>query len=213
MRVLLTLALIAVVYAPVAQAASTPAQKCAVAKLKAATRKADVELKCQKKALAAGSAVDAACLEKAQAKFAQAFADAEAKGGCKSEGDAPEVQESVEAFVDDVVTTLGPPKSLAADVQPIFAANCTSCHSGSFAPKDLSVALGDSFAYLVDVDSVEVPEVKRVLPGDPDNSYLFWKITNAPGIANGAMPLGRDPMTQREIRMIRRWIEQGALDN
>ncbi len=213
MRVLLTLALIAIVSASVAQAASTPAQKCAVAKLKAATRKADAELKCHKKALAAGRAVDAACLEKAQAKFAQAFANAEAKGGCKSEGDAAEVQESEEAFVDDVVTTLGPPKSLAADVQPIFAANCTSCHAGSFSPKNLSLALGDSFAYLVDVDSVEIPGVKRVLPGDPDNSYLFLKITNAPGIGGIPMPYGSYPMTQREIRMIRRWIEQGASDN
>ena len=130
----------------------------------------------------------------------------------RSEDDAAAVQESVEAFVDDVVATVGHPKSLAADVQPIFAANCTSCHSGPFSPQDQDLAEGQAFTFLVNVDGVEVAEVKRVLPGDPDNSYLFWKITDAPGIANSPMPLGSFPMTQREIRMIRRWIEQGALD-
>ena len=213
MRLLLTLSLIAVFCAPVARAASTPTQKCAIAKLKAATLKVNSELKCQKKALATGRAVDATCLEKAQAKFAQAFAKAETKGGCKSEGDAPEVQGSAELFVDDVVTTLGPPKSLAADVQPIFDANCTSCHSGDFAPRNMSLAPGVAFMDTVSVASQEVPAVQRVLPGDPDNSYLYWKITDNPGIGGNPMPLSSYPMTQREIRMIRRWIEQGALDN
>jgi uncharacterized membrane protein len=213
MRVLVTLSLVAVVCAPIAQAASTPAQKCAVAKLKAATLKVNGELKCQKKALAAGGAVDTACLAKAQAKFAAAFAKAEAKGSCKNEGDAAEVQDSAELFVDDVVTTLGPPKSLAADVQPIFDANCTSCHSGSFAPKGMSLAPGVAFMDTVSIDSMEVPEVARVLPGDPDNSYLFWKITDNPSIIGESMPRNSPPMTPREIRMIRRWIEQGALDN
>ena len=65
----------------------------------------------------------------------------------------------------------------------------------------------------VGIDSEEVPAVQRVLPGDPDNSYLYWKITDNPGITGQPMPLGSYPMTQREIRMIRRWIEQGAADN
>ena len=211
--VLVALALITVFSAPVARAGSTPAQKCAVAKLKAATAKVDGELKCHKKALATGLPVDAACLAKAQTKFAAAFAKAEAEGGCKNEGDAPQVQESAELFVDDVYATIGPPKSLAVDVQPVFSANCTSCHSGVGAPKGLDLGLGQAFTHAVNVDSVEVPELKRVLPGDPDNSYLYWKITNNPGIENNAMPLGSYPMTGREIRTIKRWIEQGALDN
>ena len=154
MRVALVLALVAVVSAPLARAASSPEQKCALAKLKAATKKANAELKCQKKALATGQSVDPACLAKAQAKFAQAFANAEAKGGCKAEGDAPQVQDTVELFVDDVVTALGPPKSLSADVQPIFDGNCTSCHTGNSAPKQLDLTMGQAFAKLVNVPSV-----------------------------------------------------------
>src|SRR5262249_3815901 len=151
-------------------------------KLKAAKRKADAELRCQKKALTTGQPVDPACVAKAQAKFAQAFANAEAKGGCKNEGDAPQVQDTVELFVDDVVTTVGPPKSLTAAVQPIFDTNCTLCHAGSSPPEGLNLTAGQAFTKLVNVPSMEVPAVDRVLPEDPDNSYLFWKITNKVGI-------------------------------
>jgi hypothetical protein len=213
MRLALALSLVALVAAPVAQAETTPAQKCAAAKLRAATHKVNAELRCQKKALNKAVPVDPECLAKAQAKFEAAFAKAEAKGGCKTEGDAAAVQESAELFVDDVVTTLGPPKSLATDVQPIFSANCTGCH-GNPGPANLTLTPGDAFGEIVGIDSFQVPEVKRVLPGDPDNSYLYWKITDNPGIgATNPMPYGAYPMTQREIRMIRRWIEQGALDN
>jgi len=213
MRVAVVLALVAVASAPVARAASSPEQKCAIAKIKAATRKAEAELRCQKKALAKGESADPACVAKAQEKFAQSFAKAEARGGCKNEGDAPQVQDTVELFVDDVVTTLGPPKSLAADVQPIFDSNCTACHTGVSAPKQLDLTAGQAFGKLVNIDSMEVPSVKRVLPEDPNNSYLYWKITNKAGITGSPMPLGSFPMSARSIRMIQRWIEQGALDN
>jgi hypothetical protein len=211
-RVLLALGLIAVVSAPVAQAA-TPAQKCAAAKLKAAKTKTATELKCYKKAFLAGSQVDAACLAKAQEKFAKAFADAEARGGCASEGDAGQVADSIDAFLAGLIPALEPPKSFAADVQPIFNARCISCHSGSLAPQMLRLESGMSWANLVDVASMEQPTVKRVVAGDPANSYLFQKITNAPGISGSPMPLGSFPMSQPEIDTIEAWIAQGAPDN
>lgn len=179
-RVLLTtLGLIAVLSAPVAQAA-TPAQKCAATKLKAATTKTSAELKCHKKALLKGGSVDPVCLSKAQAKFAKTFAAAEARGGCANEGDAAEVASSIDAFVDELSAGFEPPKSFAADVQPIFDSRCISCHSGVGAPHDLQLSSGMSWAKLVGVDSDEQPAVKRVLAGEPDDSYLFQKITNAP---------------------------------
>lgn len=212
-RVLLTtLGLVAMLSAPVAEAA-TPAQKCAATKLKAATRKTAAELKCHKKALLTGGPVDAACLGKAQEKFAKAFAAAEARGGCASEGDAAQVADSIDVFVDELVAGFEPPVSFAADVQPIFDSNCTSCHSGSNAPRELRLEPELAWVNLVDVDSDEQPAVKRVLAGDPANSYLFQKITNAPGISLNPMPLGSFPMTQPEIDTIEAWIEQGALDN
>src|SRR5262245_28715349 len=98
-RLLLAMSLAVLVSAPGARAATTPEQKCAAAKLKAVKRKVNAERRCQKAALAKAVAVAASCLAKAQEKFADAFAKAESKGGCKTEGDAVDVQESAELFV------------------------------------------------------------------------------------------------------------------
>jgi mono/diheme cytochrome c family protein len=194
-------------------AASTPAQKCAATKLKAASTKTAADLKCHKKALLTGGAVDDACLAKSQLKFERAFEKAEAKGGCSSEGDAAEIAASIDAQVGDLVAALEPPKSFAQNVQPIFSAHCTSCHSGSFPPQGLNLSAGNAFANLVGVASMEQAEVDRVVPGDPDASYLFRKITGAVGISGQQMPLSSAPLSDAEIHTIEAWIEQGALDN
>jgi hypothetical protein len=104
--------------------------------------------------------------------------------------------------------------SFALDIQPIFNANC-SCHLFG-TPGGLSLAEGQSYANLVDVPSSQVPNLNRVQPGDPANSYLFMKHIGAPGIVGERMP--RDDPTffdQRPdlLELERQWILGGALDN
>ena len=51
----------------------------------------------------------------------------------------------------------------------------------------------------------------RVVPGDPDGSILYQRIT--PGLCTGTcepMPLGRDPLPDDERELIRAWITAGA---
>lgn len=67
-----------------------------------------------------------------------------------------------------------------------------------------------SFASLVDVDSIEIITLKRVAPGDSENSYLVWKVEGRPTIVGGRMPLGGPMLSQAEIDMIRDWIDSGA---
>lgn len=88
---------------PAANAAATPAQKCASAKLKAAATRAATKLNCHAKAALGGSSVDAQCLAKADAKFATAFAKAEAGGGCIVNGDAGSTGAQVDGMVSNVV--------------------------------------------------------------------------------------------------------------
>jgi hypothetical protein len=211
----MALALIAIALGPasLAHAASTPAQKCSAAKLKAANKKTAADLRCHKKAVLAGQPVDAGCLGKSQQRFERAFANAEAKGGCGTEGDAAEVAASIDAYVADLVDALEPPKSFAADVQPIFNARCTSCHTGEFGPAQLDLSASASYGEIVGIPSFQQAEVLRVAPGDPAASYLFRKITNTGGISNNPMPLGNFPMSDGEIETIEEWIAQGALDN
>jgi hypothetical protein len=50
-----------------------------------------------------------------------------------------------------------------------------------------------------------------VVPGDPDASYLVALITPRGGEA--AMPQGKRPLAATQIALIRRWIEEGAVDD
>ena len=121
----------------------------------------------------------------------------------------------VDTFVGDVVTALEPPVSFASTVQPIFSANCATsgCHSGAFPSASLNLEPGMAYGNIVNVASTEVPAVKRVLPGDATNSYLYQKITDATGILFAPMPFGSYPMPANDIAAIEAWINEGALNN
>jgi hypothetical protein len=62
---------------------------------------------------------------------------------------------------------------------------------------------------LVNTSSVEVPSLKRVLPGNPDQSYLIQKLEGHAAVG-AQMPLGMPPLPQSTIDVIRQWIANGA---
>jgi hypothetical protein len=89
---------------------------------------------------------------------------------------------------------------------------CIGCHNAvlsRFNGLDLTHAV--AYANLVNVASREKPGVLRVAPGDPENSYLIHKIEGRPGIVGLRMPFSGAPfLTDGQILVIRRWIEEGA---
>src|SRR5262245_44459636 len=88
----------------VAHAHTTPAQKCATAKSKAAAKKAAGKLKCYATATVHATQVDTACLTAAETKFGAAITKAEAAVGCAVTGDAGAIEAAVEAFVGAINT-------------------------------------------------------------------------------------------------------------
>jgi hypothetical protein len=52
----------------------------------------------------------------------------------------------------------------------------------------------------------------RVLPYDPDASYLICKLENCPWIIGSQMPLIGGPLDPAVIDVIREWITLGALE-
>jgi hypothetical protein len=89
-----------------AEGEATRADRCAVAKLKAASKKAAAKLRCHEKALVQGGRVAPACLLAADDRFLVAFAKAELKGGCATTRDQAEVEDQVERFVTGLLATL-----------------------------------------------------------------------------------------------------------
>ncbi len=97
----------------------------------------------------------------------------------------------------------------------IFDLNCTfsGCHGGAAPQLGQDLSAGQARASIVNVSSVEMPNLFRVAPGDPDNSYLVWKIEGRPEIVGDRMPRGRPPLAAEQITAIRQWIADGAQDN
>lgn len=88
------------------------------------------------------------------------------------------------------------------DIQPIFASACTSCHGGVKQAADLS------FVY---ASSILPPDGWIVEPGMPDESLLLERITSSDPDERMPPPDEHpNPLSAREIELIRRWIEQGA---
>lgn len=92
----------------------------------------------------------------------------------------------------------------------IFTPICTRCHTGAAAPLGLRLDPSVSWMNLVGVASTEVPALLRVRSGEPDSSYLVWKLEGWPGIVGGRMPLGLPPLSSQQLAAVRGWIERGA---
>lgn len=94
---------------------------------------------------------------------------------------------------------------------------CTNCHTtagGRVPPVGMDLGSANAHAQIVNVPSRGKPGATRVIPGDPENSYLIHKLEGRAGIAGLRMPLSGPPyLTEGQIRVIKRWIELGALNN
>jgi hypothetical protein len=96
----------------------------------------------------------------------------------------------------------------------VFSVNCavSGCHSGVGAQQGLRLDLGFSYGSLVNVRSPQNPTLVRVVPFDPDASFLIQKLEGASGLLGDRMPQGGPPyLSQSTIDMIRQWIQDGAL--
>lgn len=92
---------------------------------------------------------------------------------------------------------------------------CTRCHSGGSPAAGMSLQTPElAYANLVGADGEGVTAngnatFKRILPGDPDESYIILKLEGDIRAGN-QMPLGEAPLTPMQIALVRDWIANGA---
>lgn len=87
-------------------------------------------------------------------------------------------------------------------VKPIFNNKCISCHGG--------VKRKAGFSLLFRSEALANTESGKpaIIPGKPDQSELIRRITlNDP---DERMPYKHDPLSEKEIEILRKWIKQGA---
>ena len=88
------------------------------------------------------------------------------------------------------------------EIRPIFQTSCYSCHSasnisGRLRLDDKKAAMKGGFSGAV------------IIPGDGKTSRLMERILGERGLAR--MPMGGPPLTEKQIALIRAWIDQGAV--
>jgi hypothetical protein len=95
----------------------------------------------------------------------------------------------------------------------IFTPTCAviGCHdpAGQANSAGLNLRPGTAYAQIVGTPSSQMPQLRRVAPNDPDNSYLYRKITGV-GIISDRMPQASPPLSDAQIRLVRDWIRRGA---
>jgi hypothetical protein len=90
---------------------------------------------------------------------------------------------------------------------------CVQCHTavGRNPAGGLNLTSGNSYAALINAASLQRLGALRVIPGNPEASYLIQKLEGAAGIAGRRMPFNGPPyLTDGQILVIKRWIEIGA---
>lgn len=108
-----------------------------------------------------------------------------------------------------------PPAKFATLQQKIFKSCASaSCH-GTVASGGLNLSRSAAYANLVDVpaanEAARAAGRMRVVPGDPDHSFLLDKLGGPLTRDEGSpMPLAGPPLSAKKIDLIRRWIAAGA---
>jgi WD40 repeat protein/mono/diheme cytochrome c family protein len=100
------------------------------------------------------------------------------------------------------------PKSVSyyRDIRPIFVQNCQGCHQPAKASG--GYVMTSHAALLKKGDSEEA----GIVPGKPHESLVVTQITSLNG-EPPAMPRGKDPLPEHQVKLIKKWIEQGAKDD
>lgn len=90
----------------------------------------------------------------------------------------------------------------ATHVKPILRAKCVICHDSEAQPRGLHL---ESRAAAVKSGALGA----YIVPGSPERSLLLTKITSAHAGIKAMPPVG-ERLTADEVRILQRWIKQGA---
>lgn len=98
------------------------------------------------------------------------------------------------------------PVSYYKDVRRVFQQHCQGCHQPARAMGDYNMT---TFAAMLKPgESGKAP----VVPGQPDKSELIVQVVGTKD-KKALMPKNRDPLPEKDVAILRRWISEGAKDD
>ena len=107
--------------------------------------------------------------------------------------------------------------SFKNDIVPILSAQCVFCHVTGAENAGLNLARKEAYRNLVSTKSTE-SELQRVVPGDPEKSYLMHKLRGTQlsvGGSGASMPRvdSSQLLDAGQLQLIEKWISAGAPNN
>jgi hypothetical protein len=118
-------------------------------------------------------------------------------------------------------TADGPTAATAVDPQlhalqaEMFTVSCAlseSCHAGP-TPKEGLDLRTSVWSRIVNRPSTQVPDRHLIVPGAPEASYLFEKVSRPTPTKGVRMPNAGPPLEAPTLTALRTWILQGAQNN
>lgn len=106
--------------------------------------------------------------------------------------------------------------SFGKDLMPILKTQCAICHLTGQEQGNLALPPAKAYASLVNVKSTEASSLTRVMPGQPDRSYLIAKLEGKQikvGGKGARMPFAGAPLPADKIKLFRDWVAAGAANN
>jgi len=102
--------------------------------------------------------------------------------------------------------SLYPPRqsiSYNQDIRPIFNRSCLPCHGG------IKQSGGFSLLFEEEAKDTTISGILAIIPGDAAGSELVRRLRHEDPELR--MPLDHDPLPEKDIRLIERWIDEGAV--
>ena len=115
--------------------------------------------------------------------------------------------EDLAAYFSSLKKTPRGVASYERDIKPIIGSRCVSCHMSEGEGSNKSGLEMDTYESLMKGTR---QGGALIVPGSPETSTFMVMLTRQDHLR---MPYGQSPLSDGEIRVISKWIEQGAKNN
>src|SRR5690348_14648025 len=93
------------------------------------------------------------------------------------------------------------------DIRPIFSDKCYTCHGPDAGNRKTKLRFDIESGAKIQLGGKGM----AIVPGDPSSSEVYRRVvSDNPAVRMPPAYMDREKLTDREITLIRRWIEQGA---
>ena len=115
-----------------------------------------------------------------------------------------------------LLAACGAPPTLTRVESEVFKKSClfSGCHSGSAPAEGLNLD-APTYSKLVNVKAkgAAVTSLALVVPGKPDDSYLYQKLIQTMPAMGTLMPQTGEMLDTARLNLVRDWIAAGAENN